>query len=459
MDKNNLLSQIINSLFDVKLNNYSSQQWNIFGTKGSKKAIGPVVATALLLVVAVVAVVGFQTWFTTYQSSMFTKVEQDSSSGSMNTMIDTVIGSNLYFKNGYTNLTITDIKVDGTSCSVTPTSYSNGFTEINIGNCIQNATSSTPEIVVLTDKGVFSKKIFLRGVTTAQSLSPGLNCSTLNGGEWVLVPGNPTLGTNDFCVMKYEAKATTASEANLFSSASMYCGDGTNGGGNNCPTDFSVNVTSKAASKPLTQVYQTEARQLCANLGANYQLITDAQWVTIARNAENVSSNWADNTIGSTVASGGGLKRGNVGIDDNASYNAGSDPADRSLDTNSLAMFTLSNGETIWDISGNVWEWTDDVFNTNAESALGQGVTNWYEWTAISGHDNLEPFSSSLDANYGVGRVYADVDDAYPSGTVHGFLRGGRWLNGARAGAFALFLDGAPSYSSNHVGFRCSYEP
>ena len=33
-----------------------------------KKAISPVVATALLLVVAVVAVVGFQTWFNTYQT-------------------------------------------------------------------------------------------------------------------------------------------------------------------------------------------------------------------------------------------------------------------------------------------------------------------------------------------------------------------------------------------------------
>jgi len=44
-----------------------------------KKAISPVVAVALLLVVAVVAVVGFQTWFNTYSSGIFTNTEQKSS--------------------------------------------------------------------------------------------------------------------------------------------------------------------------------------------------------------------------------------------------------------------------------------------------------------------------------------------------------------------------------------------
>lgn len=48
----------------------------------NKKAISPVVATALLLVVAVVAVVGFQSWFTTYQSGVNAKVEAESNAGS-----------------------------------------------------------------------------------------------------------------------------------------------------------------------------------------------------------------------------------------------------------------------------------------------------------------------------------------------------------------------------------------
>ena len=47
-----------------------------------KKAISPVVATALLLVVAVVAVVGFQTWFNTYQSENFAKLNEQTAAGS-----------------------------------------------------------------------------------------------------------------------------------------------------------------------------------------------------------------------------------------------------------------------------------------------------------------------------------------------------------------------------------------
>jgi len=43
-----------------------------------KKGISPVVATALLLVVAVVAVVGFQTWFSSYQGGVETQVEGES---------------------------------------------------------------------------------------------------------------------------------------------------------------------------------------------------------------------------------------------------------------------------------------------------------------------------------------------------------------------------------------------
>ena len=46
----------------------------------NKKAISPVVATALLLVVAVVAVVGFQTWFNTYQTGLTGKAESQSAS-------------------------------------------------------------------------------------------------------------------------------------------------------------------------------------------------------------------------------------------------------------------------------------------------------------------------------------------------------------------------------------------
>jgi len=63
----------------------------------NKKAIGPVVTTVLLLVVAVVAVVGFNTWFTQYSSTTFVNVEQKSEKGNV-LSVQGLIGDTLYLK-------------------------------------------------------------------------------------------------------------------------------------------------------------------------------------------------------------------------------------------------------------------------------------------------------------------------------------------------------------------------
>ena len=67
----------------------------------NSRAISPVVATALLLVVAVVAVVGFQTWFNTYQSGLNSKVEQQSAAGSSITIerLEGSANATIYLKN------------------------------------------------------------------------------------------------------------------------------------------------------------------------------------------------------------------------------------------------------------------------------------------------------------------------------------------------------------------------
>ena len=65
-----------------------------------KKAIGPVVASALLLVVAVVSIVGFSSWFDTFSSSTFVDVETKSNSQTIS--IESVSNGFLYVKNSNT---------------------------------------------------------------------------------------------------------------------------------------------------------------------------------------------------------------------------------------------------------------------------------------------------------------------------------------------------------------------
>ena len=254
------------------------------------------------------------------------------------------------------------------------------------------------------------------------SSSNTLNCSNLTGGSWILVPGNPELGTKDFCVMKYEAKQV-----------------------NGLPK-------SQAANSPWVNIKQYEAYDACHNLGLGYHLITDEEWVTIARNAENTDASWTGGSVGS-----GMMFRGNVGTNDDAPYD-GADPEASSDGVNDKGKLTLSNGEIIWDFSGNVWEWTQGQLNTDG-SDLNQGEQDWNEWDIIYGNLKLGPYHHSYNATKGVGRVYTDNDGAYPAGDEHAFLRGGRWNNGAGAGAFALYLSDAPSNSHSSVGFRCSYAP
>ena len=103
--------------------------------KVNKKAIGPVVASALLLVVAVVSVVGFQGWFNEYSSEILADTETQTSGG-FNTGIEDVVDGTLYFLNGNSNnITINSVKIDGINCNIS-NSYGIGINELDISSCI-----------------------------------------------------------------------------------------------------------------------------------------------------------------------------------------------------------------------------------------------------------------------------------------------------------------------------------
>ncbi|MFP4401734.1 MAG: archaellin/type IV pilin N-terminal domain-containing protein [Candidatus Nanoarchaeia archaeon] len=281
-------------------------------------------------------------------------------------------------------------------------------------------------------------------VTTEEDL--GVDCSSIPG-DWIEVPGNSYFGTDNFCVMQFEAK------------------------------DVSGVATSQPSSTPWVIIDFPTARSACTDLNTEhsslegtFKMITNREWMTIARNAEQQSANWADGVVGSEVSSGGGLKRGNVGIDDSASYD-GANPADRSIETDTKAMLTLSNGEVIWDVGGNVYEWVDLLENGNTiDGNACSGGGGWYSYFGNDGDSEcsfVAPYSKDnatdtryemgplgdYNANEGVGRIYS-----YDS-TGRALLRGGGWGGGADAGAFTAFLDIAPLSEASLIGFRCSYEP
>ncbi len=254
------------------------------------------------------------------------------------------------------------------------------------------------------------------------------------------VPRNTSVGTNsDFCVMKYEAKDNGSGVA-----------------------------VSQAAGNLFVSLTIGASQTKCNNIGAKYDLISNPEWMTVARNAESVSSNfeagvmargWAASTsngdtwTNTVVASSTGP---------NCKYNTAADSCASSGNHLYRRTLALSNGEEIWDFSGNVWEWVD-WSHTTAGLQLGPTTcsASWVEFPAVVSDacytggallsNQVFPATSNGSSVEGFGRFLGGS-----GGTA---LRGGSWSSGFRAGAFTLHLTSSTADTFTTVGFRCVYRP
>jgi hypothetical protein len=186
---------------------------------------------------------------------------------------------------------------------------------------------------------------------------------------------------------------------------------------------------------------------------AGYHLITNWEWMAIARDIEQVPENWTGGAVGS-----GMVKRGNVGITDDGSYEW-CNPETGIL--NDKAKLKLSNGQEIYHFSGNVWEWVDDTI-TQGEQYINfnQNASNWYEFNATDlfkvaqklPYTEVGPKETyATPSSNGLGRIYINTSNG--SSANRAFLRGGYWGNGANAGVFALRLNDSPTYTTRPLGF------
>ena len=126
--------------------------FNIFICLNSKKGVSPVVATALLLVVAVVSVVGFQGWFNEFSSSVLSDIESDTSSGNSVVVVEDIIGNVLYL-NSKGSSEILSVEVEGVDCNVL-VSEINGISKLDIRSCVESVESTSVNVVVLTSSGI-----------------------------------------------------------------------------------------------------------------------------------------------------------------------------------------------------------------------------------------------------------------------------------------------------------------
>ncbi len=133
---------------------------------GSKNGIGPVVATVLLLIVAVVAVTGFGSWFSTFSSNLETKSEIESMNSiqlDFQLLQKTNSGLVIYVKNPSSQFTkINEIKVDGLVCNLISSDIigANLVTIVDV-DCTSNV-GDISEVSILTSQKMFSEKLIVR---------------------------------------------------------------------------------------------------------------------------------------------------------------------------------------------------------------------------------------------------------------------------------------------------------
>lgn len=132
----------------------------------NRKAISPVVATALLLVVAVVAVVAFQTWFNNFQSGQLSDVEQRANAGAALTverLESDQTDSSVYVRNAGTDpisinsITLGDCATDSSGFTATASNVTN----YTVTSC-SLADGTAQDVVLVTADGVFQANLLVR---------------------------------------------------------------------------------------------------------------------------------------------------------------------------------------------------------------------------------------------------------------------------------------------------------
>jgi formylglycine-generating enzyme required for sulfatase activity len=197
--------------------------------------------------------------------------------------------------------------------------------------------------------------------------------------------------------------------------------------------------------------------------------------MTIARNIEGQNSNWYNPTPTPVNQVGnGGLWRGHsddnppnalaASTDDNAGYtDTNNDPTSANgwSGWQEKRTHTLSNGEVIWDLSGNVWEWTNDIISARNSPSGGVQGLNHTQFTSITSYGNLSydlvrPSDTSWNSSQNMGGLLSYGNSN--SITNYAIERGSDWSPGGATpnpGIFGMAIWRNLSSTSYAVGFRC----
>jgi len=270
---------------------------------------------------------------------------------------------------------------------------------------------------------------------------------------FVPVPGNPEFNTQAFCVAQYEMTYTDADTPDSCHQAHP----------ETCSWWEDANtvryitwkpVVSMPWKYPISNITQQQAIDACKSIWPGYHLITNNQWMTLARNIESIAGetiifNWVSwNSLWCPWNWGNSEPRWNV-----TKTWPGNDP-----NCNERRKYQLSNGSIVWDIAWNVsehvnkannisWAWYNIWWTTISWTS---SPTNWDD-DGIYAEEDMQRYGSALYLWSSLWR--GNISQQVLSNNI--YIRWGTTAPNISSGIYSLILVSGSS-QSRLTWFRCT---
>jgi len=251
---------------------------------------------------------------------------------------------------------------------------------------------------------------------------------------FIVIPGSSLYSTQAFCVMKYEAKAASATVP-----------------------------VSQAAGGPWGNISQTNAIAYSANVAGctGCHLMSENEWLTLIQNVLSVPGNWSGGTVGSGfIYSGNNDNAPGTSLAAPTNDTDGYNGTGNTIGSNQRRTLTLTNGEVIWDLAGNMIEWTSGTALSAAQPGFIGDVGYGYRqhdaasflWRGFkssqAGYINAN--AGAWNSTQGIGQIMSHYNET----STMAVARGGNWLSTVYAGVLSIALNNPPSFTNASFGFR-----
>ena len=301
-----------------------------------------------------------------------------------------------------------------------PVGDTNTFNTIGLAD---TSTRSTVDVEITYDSGGLEGLVSEGSITGAFSLDT--ERAEPGNGDWEFVDVSEvnqstvdTSNMDDFYIMKYEASRQ---------------GNATSGS--------SYEPVSRENHVPWASISQNEAIDKCREAG--FDLPSNRQWQA-ASMAE--IGNSSTQPLGNT--NNNEDSNGNQGVIDPTSPDWNSDgEKDRTLTGSGPTEWSNSIG--VYDLNGNVWEWTRTVVDQSHPMHKGGSNGHVSSWN----NNGYPKTLGSSNSDFGSDYYWSSSNDN------RAVRRGGDARDGAGAGVFSMRLNLDPSSSNRGIGFRCSLSP